>query len=237
MTDPATTRKTALVTGGARGIGRAIVEDLSRDHSVVLLYNTTRPEWAVPEIRSVQGDLRDPKTAPKAVATAIEAFGRLDVIVHNAGLVAPTSFETFELDAAHSIFDVNTFAAHALLAAALPHLQAGAAMVNISSVNATLPPKGASLYGASKAALELWTRAAAKEMGPRGVRVNAVSPGAIDIEDAQRDADLRQAFIDMTALERMGTPQDVAEAVRFMASDAASFITGEVLVVSGGYRL
>ena len=110
-------------------------------------------------------------------------------------------------------------------------------MVNISSVNATLPPKGASLYGASKAALELWTRAAAKEMGPRGVRVNAVSPGAIDIEDAQRDADLRQAFIDMTALERMGTPQDVAEAVRFMASDAASFITGEVLVVSGGYRL
>ena len=79
----------------------------------------------------------------------------VSLLVHNAGLVAPTSFETFEPDAAHSIFDVNTFAAHALLAAALPHLQAGAAMVNISSVNATLPPKGASLYGASKAALEL----------------------------------------------------------------------------------
>lgn len=237
MIDLATARKTALVTGGARGIGRAIVEDLSRDHSVVLLYNTTRAEWAAPEIRTVQGDLRDHKTAPKAVAAAIEAFGRLDVIVHNAGLAAPTSFETFEPDAAHSIFDVNTFAAHAVLAAALPHLQAGAAMVNISSVNATLPPKGASLYGASKAALELWTRAAAKEMGPKGIRVNAVSPGAIDIDDAPREQALRQAFIDLTALGRLGTPEDIARAVRFLSSDAASFVTGEVLAVSGGYRL
>lgn len=225
------------MTGGARGIGRAIIEDLSRDHAVALLYNTTRPDWAGPAIKSVQGDLRDPETARSTVASVIEAFGRLDVIVHNAGLVVPTPFEAYDPDTARSIFDVNVLAAQALLSAALPYLKEGAAIVNISSVNAVLPPKGASLYGASKAALELWTRAAAKEMGPKGIRVNAVSPGAIDIDDAPRDAALRQAFIDMTALGRLGTPQDIAKAVRFLCSDAASFLTGEVLVVSGGYRL
>ncbi len=89
----------------------------------------------------------------------------------------------------------------------------------------------------ARQALELWTRGVAKELGPRGIRVNAVAPGAIDTDETPREETLRQAFIDLTALGRLGTPQDIAAAVRFLASDEAAFITGSVLVVSGGYRL
>jgi len=123
------------------------------------------------------------------------------------------------------------------LAAALPHLQSGAAVVNISSVNAVLPPKGAALFGASKAALNLWTRAMAKELGSKGIRVNAVAPGAINIAENPRPAGLTELFVKETALGRIGTPQDIARAVRFLASEDARFVTGEVLTVSGGYRL
>jgi NAD(P)-dependent dehydrogenase (short-subunit alcohol dehydrogenase family) len=230
-------RKTALVTGGARGIGRAIAEELIEDHNLCLLYCATEPDWASEHILTIQGDLRAPETAPDAIEKGIARFGRLDVIVNNAGVVASSPLDEFDLDGGRALFDVNALAPHALLAAALPHLHPGAAVVNISSVNAELPPMGASLYGASKAALQLWTRGAAKELGPRGIRVNAVAPGAIDIADAPRSEDLRQAFIGMTALGRMGRPEDIAAAVRFLVSDSAAFITGETLTVSGGYRL
>ena len=93
------------------------------------------------------------------------------------------------------------------------------------------------LYGASKAALDLWTRGTAKELGPRGIRVNAVAPGAVNTPEQPRDAALTQAFTEQTALGRLATPQDIASAVRYLSSDAAAAITGEVLTVSGGYRL
>ncbi len=123
------------------------------------------------------------------------------------------------------------------MAAALPHLLAGASIVNISSVNAALPPDGASIYGASKAALNLWTRGMAKEHGPRQIRMNAVAPGAVNDPDAPRSDALVKMFSDQTALGRIACPEDIAKAVRFLAGDEASFITGEVLTVSGGYRL
>lgn len=130
-----------------------------------------------------------------------------------------------------------SFAAEALLGAALPHLGAGSAIVNISSVNAVLPPRGAPLFGASKAALNLWTRAMAKELGPRQIRVNAVAPGAVDIPEERRPPDFVAHFTAETALGRLAAPEDVARAVRFLGSAEASFITGEVLTVAGGYRL
>jgi 3-oxoacyl-[acyl-carrier protein] reductase len=132
---------------------------------------------------------------------------------------------------------VNLLAAQSLLSAALPHLTPGAAIVNISSVNALLPARGAALYSASKAALNLWTRAMAKELGPRQIRVNAVAPGAVNIPDEPRSDEMAAVFTKDTALGRLASPDDIARAVRFLASDQASFITGEVLTVSGGYRL
>ncbi len=232
-----TIEKVAIVTGGARGIGRGIAEDLSQDHRVAVLYNTTEPAWAGPDILAIKADLAEEGAAETAVAAVMDQCGRLDALVNNAGVIATSPLESFDTTAYRDLFAVNALAPHALLTAALPHLKTGAAVVNITSVNATLPPRGAVLYGASKAALELWTKGAAKELGPKGIRVNAVAPGAIDTEEAPRPDELRQAFLDLTALGRLGTPKDIAAAVRFLLSDAASFITGEVLVVSGGYRL
>lgn len=232
-------KKVALVTGGARGIGRAIVEELEKDHRVAFTWRSTEPTQlkANHNLLSIRSDLTQKEQPEAVIAQVLDHFGQLDVIVNNAGLVASTPKEHFEAEDHRAILDLNLLVPAALLAAALPHLHPGAAVVSISSVNSVLPPRDAVTYGASKAALNLWTRAMAKELGPAGVRVNAVAPGAINIPEAPRPDDLTELFVKDTALGRAGTPSDIAGAVRFLCSDAASFITGEVLTVSGGYRL
>lgn len=229
--------KTALITGGARGVGLEIALNLARDHNVCATWLTTRPDALPPEIVPIQADLREPEACKAVIAATMRRFGRLDVIVNNAGVVEPTPIDAFDPASARAMFDVNLLAPSALLAAALPHLRQGASIVNVSSVNAALPPAGASIYGATKAALNLWTRAMAKELGPRRIRVNAVAPGAVENAAEPRPAALTQRFVEETALGRIGHPRDIARAVRFLAGDEAGFITGEVLTVSGGYRL
>ncbi|MEO1688264.1 MAG: SDR family oxidoreductase [Pseudomonadota bacterium] len=230
-------RRTALVTGAARGIGRAVALDLARDHDVAVSWRTAPPQGLPPSVLAVHADLTAPGGPGALVAATIARFGRLDVLVNNAGLFAPSPPEGVDAGAAAAMLGVNLLAPQALLAAALPHLRPGAAVVSLSSVNAVLPPRGGALFGASKAALELWTRAMAKELGPRGIRVNAVAPGAVAREDAPRPAELVDLFLRDTALGRLARPEDVAAAVRFLAGEDAGCVTGEVLTVSGGYRL
>lgn len=167
----------------------------------------------------------------------IAKFGRLDVLVNNAGTVAPNAPDSNDFNAINSNFKINVTAPMALLAAALPHLKSGASVINISSTNAELPAMGASAYSASKAALNTWTRGMAKELGARGIRVNAVAPGATERMENPRPPEMLAKFVAMTALGRSGTPDDIAKAVRFLSTDASSFITGEILNVNGGYRL
>ncbi|WP_171185877.1 SDR family NAD(P)-dependent oxidoreductase [Ruegeria sp. HKCCC2117] len=231
--------KVALITGGARGIGRAIVEDLGRDHKIAFTWLNSAPNLDAldGDVLAIRSDLTQQDQPTRVIDQVIAQFGRLDVIVNNAGLVRPTPKEAFNLQDHKDILDLNLLAPMALLTAALPHLQAGASIVNISSMNATLPPRDAATYGASKAALNLWTRAMAKELGPQGIRVNAIAPGAINIPEAPRSDDLTELFVKDTALGRVGVPEDIAKVVRFLASDEAGFITGEVLGVTGGYRL
>jgi len=229
--------RTVLVTGGAIGIGRAIADDFAQDHNVAIVWHKTPPLGLPDDTLAIQADLTKEGACENIVEKLIAHFGRLDVIVNNAGTVRSTPLDSFDAADQHALLAVNVLAPADLLAAALPHLQSGAAVVNISSVNAVLPPKGAALFGASKAALNLWTRAMAKELGPKGIRVNAVAPGAINIAENPRPAGLTELFVKETALGRIGTPQDIARAVRFLASADASFVTGEVLTVSGGYRL
>ncbi|NOD62942.1 MULTISPECIES: SDR family NAD(P)-dependent oxidoreductase [unclassified Ruegeria] len=231
--------KVALITGGARGIGRAIVEDLGRDHKIAFTWLNSAPDLDVldGDVLAIRSDLTQQDQPTRVIDQVIAQFGRLDVIVNNAGLVRPTPKEAFNLQDHRDILDLNLLAPVALLTAALPHLQAGASIVNISSMNATLPPRDAATYGASKAALNLWTRAMAKELGPQGIRVNAIAPGAINIPEAPRSDDLTELFVKDTALGRVGAPEDIAKVVRFLVSDEAGFITGEVLGVTGGYRL
>ncbi len=230
--------KVVLVTGGARGIGRAIVEDLTQDHRVAFTWLATAPDPSLlRNTLAVQSDLTISDQPAAVVAQVIEKFGRLDVIVNNAGLVRSTPKEDFRAEEHRAILDLNLLAPAALLSAALPHLKRGASIISISSMNAVLPPRDAVTYGASKAALNLWTRAMAKELGPQGIRVNAVAPGAINIPEAPRSEELTELFVKDTALGRAGRSDDIAKAVRFLASDDAAFITGEVLNVTGGYRL
>lgn len=194
--------RVALVTGAARGIGRAIAADLGRDHHLAFTYLTTDPGPLLkerPDALAIRADLRDPAASADIVAQIIARFGALDTLVMNAGVVAMDAD-----DASADIFNVNVLGPKRLLDAALPHLQSGAAIVNISSVNATLPARGAALYSASKAALNTWTRAMAKELGPDGIRVNALAPGATEIPEAPRDPDLVKLFVEMTALDRVG---------------------------------
>lgn len=229
--------KVALVTGGARGIGRAIALDMARDHRVAITWLTTEPAEFADSILTIRADLTGPDSAIMVVDQVIARFGRLDVIINNAGSVVPSAPDSFDPEALRAMLDINLLAPGMLLAAALPYLKSGASIINISSGNAILPPRGAAIYGASKAALNLWTRGMAKELGPKGIRVNAVAPGATNLPEAPRSPELTQLFVNDTALGRIGTPQDVARAVRFLAGDQAGFITGQVLEVSGGYRL
>lgn len=224
----------ALVTGGTRGIGRGIAENLAADHAVAVTYRSTPPNGLLegaPGIVAIEADLAETQSAKAVVSEVMSRFGRIDVIVNNAG-----SLLTDDEDDGQN-FAVNVVAPHALLDAALPHLQRGASVINISSVNAVLPAMGAVSYSASKAALDTWTRGMAKTLGPKGIRVNGVAPGAIERVESPRPPDLVKAFVEMTALGRSGVPEDIAKVVRFLASDAAGFITGETITVSGGYRL
>lgn len=224
----------ALITGGMRGIGRGIVDELARDHAVATTYRNSPPDAVLaawPETLAIETDLGAPESAEQIIADVIRHFGRIDLIVNNAGSLLSDAEDHGENLA------INVTAAMALVDAALPHLKRGANIINISSVNADLPAMGAISYSASKAAINTWTRGLAKTLGPEGIRVNGIAPGAIERVEKPRDPELLQKFVDMTALGRHGLPKDIAGVVRFLASDAASFITGETITVSGGYRL
>jgi len=232
--------KVALITGAARGLGRAIGEELGADHQIAFTWHSAPPDATLsrlPDALAMQTDLTDADAVAALPERIIAAFGRLDVIVNNAASLAPDSATDYNADRAAQIYALNVSAPMGVVAAALDHLKPGAAIVNITSTNARLPAMAAQSYSASKAALETWTRIAAKTLGARGIRVNAVAPGAVNIPEAPRPPELTAAFVKDTALGALAEPEDIAAAVRFLASDAARAVTGHVLDVNGGYRL
>jgi 3-oxoacyl-[acyl-carrier protein] reductase len=230
--------RTALVTGGSRGIGRAIALELGRAGANVLVGYRSGAEEAeavAQEIggRAVQGDVADPGDAKRLV----EEPGELDVLVNNAGitrdgLIARMSDEDF-----HDVIAANLNGVFYTCRAAARGMmkRRSGSIVNVSSVVGLHGNPGQTNYAASKAGIIGFTKALARELGLRGVRANVVAPGYVAtaltnvLNDQQRDA----IFVN-TPLGRLGEPQDIAGAVRFLCSDEASFITGEVLLVDGG---
>jgi len=241
-------RPVALVTGAARRIGAAIARRLhAAGYDLALHYHAS--EQPMRELCSkfearragstlaLQADLAAFDRLPELVARAVGHFGRLDALVNNASQFFPTPLATTTPAQWDTLFAANLRAPFFLAQAAAPHLDAsGGAIVNITDIHGERPLRDHAVYGASKAALAYMTRALALELAPR-VRVNAIAPGAIlwPEEDA-RDDDARQKLLASIPLQRLGTPEEVAEAVRWLLRDA-SYVTGQVLRLDGGRLL
>ena len=230
--------KTALVTGASRGIGRAIAVELAQaGASVVLAYRSGQEEAeaAATEIggRAVHADVSDPESA-KAL---VEAAGDLDVLVNNAGLTRDGLIARMPDEDWRDVLETNLYGAFYTCRAAargMMRRRAGA-IVNVSSIVGVHGNPGQTNYAASKAGLIGFTKSLARELGSRGVRANVLAPGYVTtrLTDVLPD-EAKDAMLANTPLGRLGSPEDVAGAVRFLVSDEASFITGEVLLVDGG---
>jgi 3-oxoacyl-[acyl-carrier protein] reductase len=239
--------KSAIVTGASRGIGRAIAIDLAaRGASVVVNYNSS--ESAAQEVLSaitaaggkaiaVRGDVSKPEDASAVIKAAIDAYGKVDILVNNAGTTRDTLLMTMKEEDWDVVIDTDLKSVYHCSKAVVRSMirQRSGRIINIASVVGLSGQAGQSNYAAAKAGVIGFTKSLAREVGSRGITVNAVAPGFIPtaLTNVLTDEQKENA-IKMTPLGRFGKPEEVAYAVSFLASDEAAFITGAVLSVDGG---
>ena len=230
--------KTALVTGASRGIGRAIAVELAAaGASVVVGYRSGQQEAeeVAREIGgcALQADVADPESA----RALVEAAGDIDILVNNAGLTRDGLIARMSDDDWRTVIETNLSSVfYTCRAVARPMMKKRAgAIVNVSSIVGVHGNGGQTNYAASKAGIIGFTKSLARELGSRNVRANVVAPGYVQTQLTEvLPEEARQAMLQQTPLGRLGDPRDVAGAVRFLCSDEASFVTGEVLLVDGG---
>ena len=239
--------KAAVITGGSRGIGKAIALRLA-DQGADLCFSFRGNEEAAgataKEIEAkgrravaIQADVTQPEAAEELVKAALDAYGKVDILVNNAGITRDDLIMRMKPEDFRDVLETNLFGAFwTLKAVTRPMLRAKSGrIINITSVSGQAGQMGQANYSSAKAGLIGLTKAAARELGSRGITVNAVAPGFVLTELTQDlSADLQQMAIDRTPLGRFGTVEEMAYAVAFLASDEAAYITGQVLAVDGG---
>ena len=248
--------RAALVTGGPRGVGRAIALRLARDGTDCAITYRSQPERATEVVAEIEAlgrramalplALEEPEQVPAAVAKAIETLGRLDILVANA---AATAFRPMLEQKAHNLrktFAISVESFVAAVQAAVPHMADGGRVVVVSGIDSHQAMVGHGVRGAATAAMESLVRSLALELGPRGITVNAVSPGLLDTDSAriyfERGLGLRWPEVSArmaaaTPVRRMGTADDIAGLVAYLASEAAGFVTGQTILVDGGLTM
>lgn len=239
--------KVAVVTGGSRGIGRAIALELARRGANVIVNYNRNVEAAAEVVAAieaadgravaVQADVADFEQAAGLIKAALDKFGRIDILVNNAGTTRDQLLMLMKEDDWDTVLRINLKSVfNCCKAAARPMVrQRWGRIISISSVSGITGQGGQTNYAASKAGIIGFTKSLAKELGPRSITVNAVAPGFIPTDlTADLPEELKQKLIEATPLRRMGKPEEIANVVAFFASDEASFITGEILTVDGG---
>ena len=242
--------KVAVITGASKGIGAAIAKALSAEGaSVVVNYSSSKAEGekVAKEIIAdggkaiaVQANLSKRDDIERLIAESKKAFGRLDILVNNAGIYEFAPLENVTEEHFHKSFNLNVLGLLLASQAAAKQFNGGGNIINVSSVASTTGIPQSAVYSGTKAAVDAITRVLAAELGPRGIRVNAIRPGMVETEGTHSagitESDMRKQVETQTPLGRIGQPKDIASAAVFLASNDSSWITGETFLISGGYR-
>jgi 3-oxoacyl-[acyl-carrier protein] reductase len=237
--------KVAVVTGASRGIGRSIAEEFARAGAdLVVNYNKTPAQELVALAESlgrkaiaVQADVSSLSDCERLIDETVKAFGKIDVLVNNAGITRDTLLMRMDEEAWDSVLDTNLKAAFATCKAASKHMMKArsGSIINMASVSGLMGLAGQANYAASKAGLIGFTKSIARELAPRGIRANVIAPGFITSDmTSVLDEKMKEQVLGQIPLKRYGEAVDIANAALFLASDMSSYVTGTTLVVSGG---
>ena len=241
------TGKVALVTGGSRGIGAAIVKRLARDGADVALTYVSNPGRANETVTAaaalgvralaIQADSADAGAVVAAVERTVAELGGIDILVNNAGIAIMGAIDGFRLEDLDRTLAVNVRAVFVATQAAVRHMQAGGRIINIASCNAErVPLPGQSVYAMSKAALVGLVKGLARDLGPRGITINNVHPGPVDTDLNPAGSDFAKLLLDkVMAIPRYATGDEIASLVAYLAGPEAAFVTGASLSIDGGF--